>query len=124
MAMDMGAMMKMMAAKNQFEKNHPKFFSFCKAAFGKGVEVDTIFEITVTKPNGETLTTNLKVCQSDLDLFEGLKDLGRKQEIYMKRMPNMNDNIDKYAVMKEEKGSVVLIGIAVVMVIVMLIMSI
>ena len=35
----------------------------------------------------------------------------------MKRMPNLNDNIDKYAVMKEEKGSVVLIGIAVVMVI-------
>ena len=31
-----------------------------------------------TKPNGEKLTTNLKVCQSDLDLFEGLKDLGRK----------------------------------------------
>ena len=55
MAMDMGAMMKMMAAKNQFEKNHPKFFSFCKAAFGRGVEIDTIFEITVTKPNGETL---------------------------------------------------------------------
>ena len=42
----------------------------------------------------------------------------------MKRMPNMNDNIDKYAVMKEEKGSVVLIGIAVVIVIIMLIMSI
>ena len=40
MGMDMGAMMKMMAAKNQFEKNHPKFFSFCKAAFGRGVEVD------------------------------------------------------------------------------------
>lgn len=79
MAMDMGAMMKMMAAKNQFERNHPKFFSFCKAAFGRGVEVDTVFEITVTKPNGETLTTNLKVCQSDLDLFEGLKDIGRQR---------------------------------------------
>lgn len=78
MGMDMGAMMKMMAAKRQFEKNHPKFFSFCKAAFGRGVEVDTIFEIKVTKPNGETLTTNLKVCQSDLDLFEGLKDIAKK----------------------------------------------
>ena len=42
----------------------------------------------------------------------------------MKRMPNMNDNIDKYAVMKEEKSSVVIIGIAVVCVIIMLIMSI
>ena len=39
-------------------------------------------------------------------------------------MPNMNDDIDKYAVIKEEKGSVVLIGIAVVFVIIMLIMSI
>lgn len=42
----------------------------------------------------------------------------------MKRMPNMNDNIDKYAVMKEEKGSFVLIGIAIVFVVIMLIMSI
>lgn len=42
----------------------------------------------------------------------------------MKHMPNMNDNIEKYAVMKEEKGSVVLIGIAVIFVIIMLIMSI
>ena len=78
MGMDMGAMMKMMAAKRQFEKNHPKFFSFCSAAFGRGVEVDTIFEISVTKPNGEKLTTNLKVCQSDLDMFETLKSLSNK----------------------------------------------
>ena len=42
----------------------------------------------------------------------------------MKQMPNMNDNIDKYSVLKEEKSSVILIGIAVVMVIVMLLMSI
>ena len=41
----------------------------------------------------------------------------------MKNMPNMNDNIDKYSFMKEEKGSVVLIGLAVVAVIIMLIMS-
>lgn len=77
MGMDMGAMMKMMAAKKQFEANHPKFFSFCKAAFGGGVQTDTIIEISVTKPDGEKLTTNLKVCQSDLDLLNGLKDLGR-----------------------------------------------
>ena len=41
----------------------------------------------------------------------------------MKHMPNMNDNIDKYSVMKEEKGSLVLIGLAVIAVIIMLIMS-
>lgn len=42
----------------------------------------------------------------------------------MKYMPNMHDDIEKYAVMKEEKGSVVLIGIAVIFVVIMLIMSI
>ena len=41
----------------------------------------------------------------------------------MKNMPNMNDDIDKYSVIKEEKGSFVLIGLAVVAVIIMLIMS-
>lgn len=41
----------------------------------------------------------------------------------MKHMPNMNDNIDKYSVMKEEKGSLVLIGIAVLIVLIMWIMS-
>ena len=104
MGMDMGAMMKMMAAKNQFEKNHPKFFSFCKAAFGRGVEVDTIFEIKVTKPNGETLTTNLKVCQSDLDLFEGLKELGRKNQnteiIIQPSMGNNRLSVDGYFYVK------------------------
>jgi len=42
----------------------------------------------------------------------------------MKHIPNGNNNIDKYSVMKEEKSSFVLIGIAVIMVIIMLIMSI
>lgn len=76
MAMDMGAMIKLMTAKKEFEKNHPKFFSFLKAAFGKGVQVDTIIEITVTKPNGEKLTTNFKVCSKDLELWENLKSMG------------------------------------------------
>lgn len=75
--MDMGMLLKLMSAKKEFEKNHPKFFSFIKAAFGRGVEVDTVVEITVTKPSGEQLTTNIKVCQSDLDLFDSLKTLGK-----------------------------------------------
>ena len=41
----------------------------------------------------------------------------------MKYMHNMNNNIEKYSVMKEDKGSVVLIGAAIIAVIIMLIMS-
>ena len=73
--MDIGTVMKVMAAKRKFEKNHPKFFSFCKAALKGGIKEDTVFEITVTKPSGETLTTNFKVCQADLELLEELKNL-------------------------------------------------
>ncbi len=39
------------------------------------VEEGTVFEITVTKPGEEPITTNFKVLQSDLELMESLKDL-------------------------------------------------
>ena len=69
--------MKLMAAKNAFTKNHPKFVSFVTMVFGSGIPEDTIIEITVTRPGEEPITTNLKVQQSDLDLVQELQSLGR-----------------------------------------------
>ena len=68
-------MMKLLNAKNTFERNHPKFFSFLKAVFSSTIEEGTIIEMTVTKPGEQPITTNIKVLQSDLDLFEELKNL-------------------------------------------------
>ena len=76
--MNPASLMKIMAAKNKFEQNHPKFGAFLKAAFGGGIEEGTIMELTVKKPNGEELTTNIKVLQSDLELLEELKNLAQK----------------------------------------------
>lgn len=73
MAMNPQEMIKFMSALNTFKGNHPKFISFIKAVAGGGVPVDTVMELTVTKPGEEPITTNIKVCQSDLDLFESLK---------------------------------------------------
>lgn len=70
-----GAMMKMMNAKNTFTKNHPKFVQFLRVVFSSQVEEGTVFEITVTKPGQEPITTNFKVLASDLELMESLKDL-------------------------------------------------
>ncbi len=42
----------------------------------------------------------------------------------MKHIPDRNDDIDKYSVMKEEKGSLSLIVVAIIIVIIMFIMSI
>ena len=71
--------MKIMNAKNTFTQNHPKFEAFVKNVImgGNGITEGTIIEITVTKPGEEPVTTNLKVLQSDLDMVESLKDLGR-----------------------------------------------
>lgn len=71
------SLMKIMSAKNVFEGNHPKFAAFVKAVFSKGIEEGTVMEITVTKPGQEPMTANIKVKQSDLELLQELKELGK-----------------------------------------------
>lgn len=70
------AMMQVMAAIGTFKNNHPKFFTFVQHVVKPGIPADTVIEVTVTKPGSEPITTNIKVQQSDLDLFESLKGMG------------------------------------------------
>ncbi|HBA48696.1 MAG TPA: hypothetical protein DCZ91_13045 [Lachnospiraceae bacterium] len=67
--------MKLMSAKNQFSKNHPKFEAFLKSVFSRKIEEGTVIEITVTRPGEAPITSNIKVLQSDLELLEELKGL-------------------------------------------------
>lgn len=69
------SLMKMMSLKNKFEANHPKFIAFFKAVFSRPIEEGTIIEIKVTRPGEETITSNIVVNQSDLELFNELKNL-------------------------------------------------
>ncbi len=69
------AIFKFKAAWDKFSANHPKFMPFLSAVAQKGVVEDTIIEITVTSPEGETIATNVKITASDLELFEELKGL-------------------------------------------------
>ncbi len=77
--MNPAIMLKLMNAKNTFSKNHPKFEAFIQNVLmgGNGIPEGTVIEITVTKPGEEPVTTNMKVLQSDLDMVESLKELGR-----------------------------------------------
>lgn len=72
-------LMKLMAAKNTFTQNHPKFEAFVRAVFlsGSGISEGTVIEISVTKPGEQAVTTNLKIQQSDLDLIEELRNLAK-----------------------------------------------
>ena len=73
--MNPASIMKIMSAKAQFERNHPKFSAFVRQVFSKPMEEGTVIEITVTRPGEEPLTANIKVQQSDLELLESLKDM-------------------------------------------------
>lgn len=75
--MNAAILMKMMSAKKKFEANHPKFVAFLGAMLKNGIEEGTIVEITVQKPGQEAVTSNLKILQSDLDLIQELRELGR-----------------------------------------------
>lgn len=68
-------MMQMMQAFSKFQSEHPKFISFMKYVAMGGIPEDTVIEVTVQKPGQEPVTSNLKVTQSDLELFESLKNM-------------------------------------------------
>lgn len=57
-----------------FTKNHPKFPGFMNAVYNDAIEEGTIIEINVTKESGQTLTTNLKLTESDIKMFRELKE--------------------------------------------------
>lgn len=73
--MDFSAIMKLTQAWNTFRENHPKFPAFLSAVKQSGIREGTVVEIVITQPDGNTIRSNVKVKQSDLDLFTSLKDM-------------------------------------------------
>ena len=66
---------KIMAAKDRFKRNHPRFASFFNDVISGGVPEGSVIEISVQKPGQSLLVTNMKVTADDLELFEELKNL-------------------------------------------------
>lgn len=73
--MNPAALMKIMGLKNKFESEHPRFAAFIGDLFKMGVTEGTVIEITLTRPDGSTATTNMKVKPSDIELVNELKNL-------------------------------------------------
>uniref|UniRef100_UPI004057A5B0 hypothetical protein n=1 Tax=Agathobacter sp. TaxID=2021311 RepID=UPI004057A5B0 len=70
--------LKVMEALNKFKANHPKFMAFLNVVFSGGIPEGTIIEITVTKPQEEPITSNMRVLKEDLELFESLKNINNR----------------------------------------------
>lgn len=63
-------MMRAMQAWSTFQANHPKFPAFLQALKNQGIKEGSIIELSVIDPSGEKIETNIKVQQSDLELFK------------------------------------------------------
>lgn len=66
---------KIKKAWETFTANHPKFPAFIQAASQGMIVEDSIIDVTITAPDGRKISTNVKITQSDLELFETLKGM-------------------------------------------------
>lgn len=73
--MDFGSLMKMKGYWDTFTRNHPKFMPFMQAVGKEAIGDGTIIEVKVVSPQGKEYTTNMKITQSDLDLFDAIKNM-------------------------------------------------
>ena len=69
------ALFKIKGMWDTFVQNHPKFPMFLNAVKNSGISEGSILEVQITQPDGEVMKTNIKVTQSDPELFEQLKTL-------------------------------------------------
>lgn len=70
--------MKLIELKNlrdRFTQNHPKFVKFMSDLASSQIEEGTILEVTVKKPDGRTMVSNIKVTASDLEMLQAIKQM-------------------------------------------------
>ena len=73
------ALLKMRNAWKTFSASHPKFSAFLSEMSRGGTPEGTIIEIHMKYPDGHTISSNMRVTASDLELLESMKALGGKQ---------------------------------------------
>lgn len=73
--MNIGSMMKIQSALKKFNEDHPRVMLFFRAVETAGIKEGTVIEMTVKTPEGQSMTSNIKVQQSDIELFESLKSI-------------------------------------------------
>lgn len=61
----------------RFERNHPKFPRFMQVVGKDYIQEDTVLEISVTRADGENVTSNIRLTGDDMDLIESLRQMAR-----------------------------------------------
>lgn len=73
MAINPMQLLKIKGLWDQFTERHPKFPAFLKALGQGAVTEGSVFEITVTTPDGRKISSNLKITAEDMELIEEIK---------------------------------------------------
>ena len=60
---------------DEFTARHPKFPLFLNAVASHGITEGSVIEIQIKRPDGKEFSTNLKVAEEDMDLFQTLKQV-------------------------------------------------
>lgn len=78
--------MKLMKIKNSWEtfvQNHPRFPLFLNAIKQSYQDQNPVFtdgtviDLNITMPNGKTMATNVKLTESDLELFKEIIEMSK-----------------------------------------------
>lgn len=63
---------------DRFERNHPKLPKFLQVVGRECIQSGTVIEITVTKPDGETIASNIRLNEEDMELIAAMKNMAQK----------------------------------------------
>lgn len=70
-------LIKLKNAWKIFSDNHPKFSKFLNAVNKNAIEEGTIIEINVKTKDGKEINSNIKLKESDIELFQELTGMFR-----------------------------------------------
>lgn len=59
----------------RFQRNHPKFPRFLQVVGSECLQAGTVIEISVTRADGENITSNIKLNEEDMELIAAMRDL-------------------------------------------------
>lgn len=66
---------KIKGAWDRFAVNHPKFPKFLQAASTMGMAEGTIIEVKITRADGESIASNVKLTAEDMELFREIRTM-------------------------------------------------
>lgn len=70
------SILQLKPAWEQFKSNHPKLSAFARVASRDGfIDEGTLIEINITNSSGQTISSNMRVKQEDLEFFRAAKDI-------------------------------------------------